>query len=156
MGANLSGFALEVVRMKLGHTSHVACRLERNHVSMAVEAACSDCGLSWRKISIALIDYEPNLHRWPHILGGCNYGHDCFAWVAFLSFVQRSPLQFWLTIALHTIACVGPFWMLVDWSFKLDKARLAALFGYSSCHGLSSGMRSRNGSRGTGLLKTSR
>ena len=30
-------------------------------------------------------------------------------------------VQFWITIALHTTACVGPFWMLADWFVKRRK-----------------------------------
>ena len=36
----------------------------------------------------------------------------------FLHLPDAHPVQFWMTIALHTIACVGPFWMLADWFVK--------------------------------------
>ena len=31
------------------------------------------------------------------------------------------PAQFWITIAIHTVACIGPFWMLGNWFLKRGK-----------------------------------
>jgi hypothetical protein len=31
------------------------------------------------------------------------------------------PVQFWITVAVHTIACIGPFWMLGHWFVKRRK-----------------------------------
>jgi hypothetical protein len=39
----------------------------------------------------------------------------------FFRLPNAHPMQFWITIALHSIACIGPFWMLVDWFVKRKK-----------------------------------
>jgi hypothetical protein len=36
----------------------------------------------------------------------------------FFHLPSAHAVQFWITIALHTIACIGPIWMLVDWFVK--------------------------------------
>jgi purine-cytosine permease-like protein len=41
--------------------------------------------------------------------------------IHFLLFFSRpyaGPVQYWLTIVVHTAACVGPFWMFADWFIK--------------------------------------
>lgn len=39
----------------------------------------------------------------------------------FFHLPSAHAVQFWITIALHTIACIGPFWMLADWFVKRRK-----------------------------------
>ena len=36
----------------------------------------------------------------------------------FLHLPNAQPVQFWMTIAIHAVACIGPFWMLAHWFLK--------------------------------------
>lgn len=39
----------------------------------------------------------------------------------FFHLSENDPIQFRITIAIHVIACVGPFWMLAHWFVKRRK-----------------------------------
>lgn len=39
----------------------------------------------------------------------------------FVHMPKAHSARLWITIALHTIACIGPFWMLADWFVKRGK-----------------------------------
>lgn len=39
----------------------------------------------------------------------------------FLHLPNARQVQFWITIAIHVIACVGPFWMLWHWFVRRGK-----------------------------------
>jgi hypothetical protein len=39
----------------------------------------------------------------------------------FFHLPNARPAQFWITIAIHTIASIGPFWMMGHWFVKRGK-----------------------------------
>lgn len=51
---------------------------------------------------------------WAGTIATANVLHLWF----FFHLPNAHPLQFWITIALHAMACIGPFWMLADWFVK--------------------------------------
>jgi hypothetical protein len=51
---------------------------------------------------------------WVSVIAAANVVHS---WL-FFHLPSAHPSQFWITIAIHTIACVGPFWMVGDWFIK--------------------------------------
>jgi hypothetical protein len=59
-------------------------------------------------------------HSWPFwtaVIAAMNVLH---LWL-FFHLPNAPPLQFWITIVLHVLACIGPFWMLAHWFVKRGK-----------------------------------
>src|SRR3979411_1054499 len=54
---------------------------------------------------------------WAAAIAGENVLH---LWL-FFHLPNAHPVQFCITIAIHTIACIGPFWMLAHWFVKRGK-----------------------------------
>jgi hypothetical protein len=54
---------------------------------------------------------------WVAVIATVNVLH---LWL-FFHLPSAQPVQFWITIALHMMACIGPFSMLADWFVKLRK-----------------------------------
>ena len=54
---------------------------------------------------------------WATVIATANIVH---VWL-FLHLSNAHPVQFWITMTLHTIACIGPFWMFADWFVKHRK-----------------------------------
>ncbi len=51
---------------------------------------------------------------WVSVIVAANVLH---LWL-FFHLPNAHPVRFWITIAIHAIACLGPFWMLADWFIK--------------------------------------
>jgi hypothetical protein len=54
---------------------------------------------------------------WAVVIGAVTAFH---LWL-FFHLPNAHSFQFLFTVALHTVACVGPFWMLADWFIKRGK-----------------------------------
>jgi hypothetical protein len=54
---------------------------------------------------------------WVAVIAGLNVLH---LWL-FLRLPNADGVQFWMTITIHVIACIAPFWMLADWFVKRRK-----------------------------------
>lgn len=54
---------------------------------------------------------------WVVVIAAVNVVH---LWL-FFNLPNARPVQFWLTIAMHAIGCIGPFWMLSHWFIKQRK-----------------------------------
>jgi hypothetical protein len=54
---------------------------------------------------------------WAAIIAAANVLH---VWL-FFHLPSAHPVQFWITIAVHAISCIGPFWMLTHWFQKRGK-----------------------------------
>jgi hypothetical protein len=54
---------------------------------------------------------------WVAAIAGANVLH---LWL-FFHLPNAHPVQLWVTLAIHTIACIGPFGMLAHWFVKRGK-----------------------------------
>jgi hypothetical protein len=54
---------------------------------------------------------------WAALIAGLNVLH---LWL-FLHLPNAGAVQFWMTITIHLIACIAPFWMLAHWFVKRGK-----------------------------------
>jgi hypothetical protein len=48
---------------------------------------------------------------WAFVIASVNVLH---VWL-FFHLPDARSIQFYVTIAIHVVACIGPFWMLADW-----------------------------------------
>lgn len=55
-----------------------------------------------------------SLTFWAAVIAGVNVLH---LWL-FVHLPKADGVQLWMTITIHAIACIGPFWMLVHWFVK--------------------------------------
>ena len=55
---------------------------------------------------------------WVLVIGIVNAVH---LWLFYKLGGDSSRVQFWVTIAIHLIGCVGPFWILTHWFVKRQK-----------------------------------
>jgi len=77
--------------------------------------------VNWRNIALTRIDnaslHHPQSHVLAVVIGAVTALH---LWLYF-HVPHAHSFQFWFTVALHTVACVGPFWMLADWFIRRGK-----------------------------------
>jgi hypothetical protein len=55
-----------------------------------------------------------NWKFWTALVAGVNVLH---LWL-FFNLRNAHLVQFWTTVAIHSIAGIGPFWMLADWFIR--------------------------------------
>jgi len=79
----------------------------------------SECGRS-RQSSRTIRRDDPdraaakNWEFWTAVIAGVNVLQ---LWL-FFHLRNAQLVQFWITVAIHSIACIGPFWMLAHWFIR--------------------------------------
>lgn len=66
------------------------------------------------------LNHKGSIHSvkfWAAAIAAMNLLH---LWL-FLHLPNADGVQFWITMAIHAIACIGPFWMLAHWFVKRDQ-----------------------------------
>lgn len=58
--------------------------------------------------------YRHDWKFWALVIVAVNIVH---LWL-FFHLTDERPVAFWLTISIHIIGCIGPFWMLAHWFAK--------------------------------------